>query len=33
MKEIKYNLTNLFLFFIQKQKRFFLSRNTEQISD
>ena len=33
MKEIKYNLSNLFLFFIQKQKRFFLSRNTEQISD
>ena len=33
MKEINYNLTNLFLYFIQKQKRFFLSRNKEQISD
>lgn len=33
MKEIKFNLKNLFLYFIQKQKRFSLSRNTEKITD
>ena len=33
IKEIKYYIRNLLLYFIQKQKRFFLSRNKEQISD
>ena len=33
IKEIKFNLKNLFIFFIQKQKRFFLSKTTESINN
>ena len=33
IKEIKFNLKNLFIFFIQKQKRYFLSKTTESINN
>ena len=33
MKEIKFNLKNLFIFFIQKQRKYFLSKITESISN
>ena len=33
IKEIKFNLKNLFIFFIQKQKKYFLSKTTESINN